>query len=77
MNELIKKIENYIKKHYFTIDAKHAFALSDSIVDFRKKVSKSFSETLLNIIDSKNLVDVEVYKKANIDRRHFSKMRNR
>lgn len=35
----------------------------------------SFSETLMAIISSKGLKDSMVYNKANIDRRHFSKIR--
>lgn len=52
------------------------FMQAKSIDELLKQKEASFSEALLQQIDARKLADPQVYKRANIDRKLFSKIRS-
>jgi hypothetical protein len=81
--QLIVELQEYVEKHltplFFEIQEP---ILSESIQHnelenfIKAKRQPTFSETLFRFIDKKGYSDADVYKKAGLDRRHFSKIRS-
>lgn len=84
-NTLLKHIQEYIDSNIegleiCSLSANKAYIepICDKCniePDFIPEPEASFSETLLKLIDDRKLTDSDVYNKANIDRRLFSKIR--
>lgn len=47
-----------------------------NLEDLIQELGETFHEMLFRKIDESGMSDAEVYKKANLDRKHFSKIRN-
>lgn len=78
VTNLIEPIDAYVKKNYvstpkFSYSGNYHAEKIEKIIEQREK---NFSEYLLEFIREKNMSEVEVYKKAHLNRRIFSKLRN-
>ena len=64
-----------MRKKKITNGMSSTMSTNRNIEDLMEQIGETFSQRLLRLIDERNLKDSEVYTKAYVDRRHFSKIR--
>ncbi len=56
-------------------DKKQESRKEQTLEEYMKSLDKSFAYKLFDLIDQKGMTDVECYKKANVDKKTFSKLK--
>ncbi|MCT2536938.1 hypothetical protein NC661_16265 [Aquibacillus koreensis] len=84
--KMMKELHAYIKRNFIVMPANiydadnisfDIYSEHNELENYIKTNKKdSISSVLFKIIDKKGLTDVEVYKRAGLDRKHFSKIRS-
>ncbi|WP_223701602.1 hypothetical protein [Sutcliffiella deserti] len=84
--KLLEELEEYIQAHLFLETYESTFKMAEPIYEkeqipydlddyLKKNRTLTLQELLFSYIDDKGLKDADVYKKAGMDRKHFSKIR--
>ncbi|WP_129688345.1 hypothetical protein [Gottfriedia acidiceleris] len=86
--EFLIELQIYVKRHldevkieelHFSKNEMYAAEPLENLeieAFIKNKLKPTFRELLFNFIDKKNVSDPLIYKKAGIDRKHFSKIRS-
>ncbi len=78
--KLFQSVQSFIDDNYILKKSLEAQPMSTApsrkLEELIQEVDETFSEHLIRLIDQKGFKDPDVYKMANIDRKHFSKIKN-
>lgn len=73
LQEYVERNLNFLTYSMMESNEIHSIEIEDFI---KNKRQPTFNQTLFKLIDKKGAADTETYKKAGLDRRHFSKIRS-
>ena len=72
---MTQQLEEQADMMYAPCPAMAEPCMERSLDELVEQLEESFNAMLLRLIDQKGFTDTQVYKRANLDRKHFSKLR--